>query len=374
MPRVDLIVETPTSRSARAQQLEGMFDVPHVDVSRVEWHGEIPFDDEPWNVGLIVGPSGSGKTSIARQLFGDRLDRKFEWSKKAVIDDIAPGKGIEDVTNACMAVGFNTVPAWLRPFAVLSNGEQFRATIARTMLEEDDIIVVDEFTSVVDRQVAKIVAHAVQKHIRKQQRQFVAVSCHSDIVDWLQPDWIFEPATMTFSRRSVQPRPRLEVAIRNAPYDAWGLFAPYHYLTREMHKAARCFVLTVDDEPVSFAGVLHRPHPKQNDIKGFTRGVTLPDWQGLGLAYVLMDTVASAYKAIGYRMHLYPAHPSFIRSADRSPVWTMLKKPGTFTNKSKPGAMDFGGRANAVFEYVGPAMDYDEATAMLDGVRIERRT
>ena len=39
----------------------------------------------------------------------------------------------------------------------------------------------DEFTSVVDRQVAQIGAHAIQKYVRKHGRQFVAVSCHYDI-------------------------------------------------------------------------------------------------------------------------------------------------------------------------------------------------
>jgi hypothetical protein len=69
----------------------------------------------------------------------------------------------------------------------------------------DRPLLVDEFSSVVDRQVAKIGAHAVQKWVRRNARQFVAVSCHYDIVDWLRPDWVLEPATMSFRWESLRP-------------------------------------------------------------------------------------------------------------------------------------------------------------------------
>jgi hypothetical protein len=139
---------------------------------------------------------------------------------------------------------------------------------------------VDEFTSVIDRQVAKIGCHAVQKLIRKQQKQFVAVTCHYDVVEWLQPDWMLEPATMSFQWRSLQRRPALDVEIARVGHDAWKLFAPFHYLTADLHRAAACYVLFVEGVPASFAGVLHRPHPKVDDIKGVSRLVTLPDYQG----------------------------------------------------------------------------------------------
>jgi ABC-type ATPase with predicted acetyltransferase domain len=83
----------------------------------------------------------------------------------------------------------------MKPQAVLSNGERFRVDLARRLLELPDPIVVDEFTSVVDRQVAKIGAHAVQKFVRKHNRRFVAATCHYDVVEWLQPDWIFSLRT-----------------------------------------------------------------------------------------------------------------------------------------------------------------------------------
>jgi len=344
-----------------------MFDVPPAEKSRLEWHGELPIEDQSWNVGLIVGPSGCGKSSIARQLFAKQYDVPIEWSAGAVIDDFAKRFGIAEVSAVCQAVGFNTIPAWMRPFSVLSNGERFRAELARRLLELPDPIVIDEFTSVVDRQVAKIGAHAVQKYVRRNKRQFVALSCHYDIIDWLQPDWIFEPATMHFARRALQQRPALDITISRLPYSAWKLFAPFHYLTAELARAARCFGLWVGDRLTTFAGIMPKPvssgAERGSAIAGVSRVVTLPDWQGLGLAFILLEKLGAAYAGVGRRFRNYPAHPAFIRSHQRSGLWTQVKRSGDFSVRNHRTA--WGGRPCAIFEYIGSAIERDAAEALL---------
>lgn len=365
MPRVDIVVETKLNRTSRIKQLEAMFDVPAQEASRLSWQGEFPYDDQPWNVGLIVGPSGCGKSTIARKMFGEHQD--FRWTHDSVIDDFKEGVSIADISSICQSVGFNTIPAWMRPYQVLSNGERFRVDLARRLLELSDPILCDEFTSVVDRQVAQIGSHAVQKYIRRNNRKFVAVSCHYDIIEWLQPDWIFEPNTMTFTRRLLQRRPAIQAVISRVSYAAWKLFAPYHYLTAELNRGARCFVLFVNGVPASFIGVISFPHPQVRDIVRVSRNVTLPDWQGLGLAMILSEKIGAAYKAIGKRLRHYPAHFSFIRSFDNSKNWVMTKRPGTFPSCDKQTTTlkkaQSKQRPCAVFEYAGPKMD-DRAEAL----------
>jgi ABC-type lipoprotein export system ATPase subunit len=230
-----------------------MFDVPPDERQKLEWHGDVPLDDREWNVGLIVGPSGSGKTTIARELFGaESLAPKLKWSNKSVLDDFPKTITLQEIADICMAVGFNTIPAWMRRYDVLSNGEQFRVTLARLLAESPELVVLDEFTSVVDRQVAKIGSHAVQKYVRKRGTKFVAVSCHADVIDWLNPDWVLEPTSMSFTWRELRRRPSIECDIAKVPYETWGLFAPYHYLTRELHRAAQCYCLFVDGAPAAF--------------------------------------------------------------------------------------------------------------------------
>ncbi len=381
MPRLDFVAHTHISRSSRVRQLEAMFDVPAATLSSVEWHANVPIEEKDWNVGLIVGPSGAGKSTAARELFGDHVDTPLTWKAKSVIDDFPKRFSMEVVSRICQAVGFNTIPAWMRPYRVLSTGERFRVELARRLLECADPVVVDEFTSVVDRQVAKIGAHAVQKYIRREKRQFVGVTCHYDVADWLQPDWTFEPAEGRFQWRSLRPRPRLGGEIARVDSSAWRLFAPFHYLTAGLHRNARCFVLFVDGQPAAFAGVLHQSHFLVRDIKSVSRMVTLPDWQGLGLAFVLLDALAAAYKAGGFRLHTHPAHPSLVRSFDHSPKWAMRKPPGKFLPARKTAgtgrefARDIrtqrrkgtlkGMRPCATFAYVGEAMDHAPARQLI---------
>lgn len=369
MPTVDLVVESPVSTSTRARQVCSMFDVPPQGTARLEWSVNVPALDEDWSVGLIVGPSGSGKTSVMRKVYGE--PPALEWGAASVVDDFARTLSVQQVTDACGAVGFNTIPAWLRPFAVLSNGEKFRVDLARRLLELPDPIVVDEFTSVVDRQVAQIGAHAVQKYVRKAGRKFVAVSCHYDVIDWLQPDWVLDMATQSFTRRLVQRRPAVECVVARVPYAAWAMFAPFHYLTADLHRSARCFGLWANGRLAVFCGVLHRPHPKVDDVKGVSRVVTLPDYQGMGLAFALIDRLGAAHRAMGLRFRNYPAHPAFVRAHDRSPMWRLKKKPGQFGSGTGKSSSVSGSaqqqRPCAVFEYVGPAMDRGEAERLIAG-------
>jgi ABC-type ATPase with predicted acetyltransferase domain len=137
---------------------------------------DLDIDDGGWQIGVVVGPSGSGKTSIGRQIFGDPAPFwEPEWpADRPIVDAIAPGGDFNAVTGALGSVGLGAVPTWLRPYPVLSNGEKFRADLARLVCDAPDRAIVDEFTSVVDRQVAKIGSHAVQKYVRKHGKKFVA--------------------------------------------------------------------------------------------------------------------------------------------------------------------------------------------------------
>jgi hypothetical protein len=167
-------------------------------------------------------------------------------------------------------------------------------------------------------------------------------------------------------------RPKLIGIIRRVDYSFWKIFSKYHYLTEDMNKSAQCFCLFIDERPVSFMGVTHFPHPKVKNIKRITRGVTLPDWQGMGVAFKMGYPVISAYAALGFKIRTYPAHPSFIRSFQHQPdVWKMVKKPGLMRKESsKTSSVKWNtgtmmSRQCAVFEYIGPKMEDIETAGKL---------
>ena len=183
--------------SFRANKVKSLFNAE--SGYKFEHTANIPAEGDEWQIGLVVGASGSGKTSIGKQLWDDVdiLDLDADWDPSApIVDGIAPAGDFTAVTGALAAVGLGDVPAWLRPYKVLSNGEKFRAGLARLMCESPKRAIVDEFTSVVDRQIARIGASAFAKSWRRETgRQVVLLSCHYDIIEWLQPDWVYDTGT-----------------------------------------------------------------------------------------------------------------------------------------------------------------------------------
>lgn len=391
MPSVEIEVTCPVFDSFRVQQVGGMFDVPlaqrasqrfKVDVP--EWllaeegggrKGEKGEGDEdrpateypaspPWRVGLIVGPSGSGKSTIARAMFGPRVYQPRQWPyDQAVIDGLGQ-RPIKEITRLFTAVGFSSPPSWIKPYNVLSNGEQFRCDLARALGEgagdggwgtRSPLVVFDEFTSVVDRNVARIVSAAIAKGIRSGQIgcRFVAVTCHYDVTEWLAPDWVIDMATSTFARRRLR-RPPIQLEIFRCRRSAWRLFARHHYLSGALAQYVRCFLAVWEGVPVAFCATVSLIGRKNR--WRISRIVTLPDYQGVGIGTAVAEAVARLHVHEGHRVNVTASHPALIAHCRRSPRWKIVgvKKTGSHdTRKFIQNYRGSMGRAVVSFEYVG---------------------
>lgn len=195
----------PNFNGYRSARVKSLFNAERGDSFTLEV--DIPIEDMDWQIGLIVGPSGSGKTSIGKKLFGGGkiADLYAGWPADApIVEAILPGGDFDAVTAAMSNVGLGEVPAWLRPFHALSNGQQFRAGLARLISDCPDEVIVDEFTSVIDRQIAKIGALAFGKGWRRNKgKKAVLLSCHYDVVEWLQPDWVLDTMSGEFKKKTI---------------------------------------------------------------------------------------------------------------------------------------------------------------------------
>ena len=141
-----------------------------------------------FKIGVIVGSSGSGKSTMLKQ-FGIEEQPTWEPNKSVISHFDNPEDGI----NRLSSVGFNSIPSWYKPYHVLSNGEKFRADLARKMKSN---AVIDEYTSVVDRTVAKAASMALSRYVKNNDLHNIVIStCHMDIVDWLEPDWVINTDT-----------------------------------------------------------------------------------------------------------------------------------------------------------------------------------
>ena len=357
MPSGHVVRRSPVVRSFRVDQVRGMFDISEKPEVLTEWNVSIPIEAEAWQIGAIVGASGSGKTTIATELFKHaHLHTAFEWdSSKSILDDFPSDIETREVVEMLSSVGLSSPPHWLKPFAHLSNGQKFRVELARLLLSRHETVLFDEFTSVVDRDVAKVCCSALAKTIRRRQRpQLVAISCHFDILDWLQPDWVFDVSANRFELRRLLRRPEIKLNVYRTHYSAWSLFRGHHYLDTTINKAAACYVALWNDRPVAFASFLPFVHAQVKRAKREHRTVVLPDFQGVGIGNKLSEFIGELCIRSGFRYFSTTSHPSMIRHRSKSPLWSIHR----FGHAAMKGFGDFwpsrsNKRATAGFEYIG---------------------
>ena len=321
MPTFDIVKEVKPKKTFRVASIIGKFDLQSENIVE-HFKGEINLP-KSWQIGLIVGKSGSGKTTIAKQLFENAYITQYEYLAETVLDDMPKECSVEQITSAFNSVGFSSPPSWLKPYSVLSNGQKMRVDLARAILEEQKFFVFDEFTSVVDRNVAQIGSFAMQKAIRKTDKQFIAVTCHFDVQDWLLPDWIFNTDTMTFQSFEGQKknRPKIKFEIYQTPDKSiWKMFAKHHYLSHSHNNAANVFVAMVNDEIAGFISILHLPNIDKT-IKKVHRLVILPDYQGAGIGIRLLNEVGKIYKKDKWRYTITTSSPSLMHALKKNELW-----------------------------------------------------
>jgi GNAT superfamily N-acetyltransferase len=345
----------------RAARVKSLFNVD--DGSRFQIEAELPADTQDWSVGLIVGRSGSGKTTLGRELWGGEAFYEPEgWpADRPIIEAISPGRVFDDVVGALSAVGLGTVPSWLRPYHVLSNGERFRADLARVVCEAPRRVVIDEFTSVVDRQIAKIGAAAFAKAWRRTGGQAVLLSCHYDIIDWVCPDWVYDLTTGALKRRRLRRRPDIKLDIHKTNWRHWPLFEEHHYLKLPRMIAAFNYVGSVGGQLVAHVAVSTRP--------GLTEGracrlVVMPEWQGAGVGMAFLNAVCDLWRRgkNHYRKPMpvlfHTSHPGLAAALRRSGGWDQVSCAlwgGSSERRSTLVKGKYGGHFRAVqgFRYFG---------------------
>lgn len=365
--RIEIRNRCSDFKSYRAARVKSLFNAE--SGCNFNLDAELPIDDGEWKIGVVVGPSGSGKTSIGRKIFGDQAVWNPEWSTDLpIIDCISPAGDFNSVTASLAAVGLGDVPSWLRPHAVLSNGEKFRANLAKLVCESPAECVVDEFTSVVDRQIAKFGSLAFQKSWRRTGGKCVLLSCHYDVIDWLEPDWVYDTATGKYAGRGLWRRPKFDLELWQTDWRYWPIFESHHYLKLPLMPAAKCYVGTVDGELVAHLAMSSKPSPMANgraEARG-CRLVVMPEWQGAGVGMRFLNGVCDLY--LSGKGHLpYPAttqfhtsHPGLCDALRRDKKWRQISAALYGGNKKKSArttAAGYGGHFRAIqgFRYYGKA-------------------
>jgi ABC-type lipoprotein export system ATPase subunit len=293
------------------------FDIQNKEESNVEIQNNIILNFD-WQIGVIYGGSGTGKSTLLKN-FGTIQESNFDNSKSLIsnFDWLDP----QEATYLLSSMGLSSVPTWLRPFHTLSNGEQYRASLAYVVgkAQENEIILIDEYTSVVDREVAKAMSNALQKYVRRTNKKVILASCHFDIMEWLQPDWVYSPNKGRVERPDyLRQRPSIDLEIFRCRYETWKVFKQHHYLTQELNAAAKCFCFTWNDKPIGFIAILPLPSGTISNAFRVSRLVILPDYQGLSIGIKILNIFGALYKSIGKSLYIKTSNPSLFNGMKNS--------------------------------------------------------
>tara|TARA_R100000278_G_C5476538_1_gene166617 strand:+ start:704 stop:1816 length:1113 start_codon:yes stop_codon:yes gene_type:complete len=294
---IEVFLKSDVNKEFRCQIAANSLDI---DVEKKSTHHlkikDINIPDN-WNIGLVYGNSGSGKTTMIKHLFGENIFEVKLDENKPIINQLPEHLSYEECANLLNGIGLNSVPCWIRPVKTLSNGQKARAEAVFLMTKNKEIAFIDEWTSVVDRTVAKAMSLCLYKYAKKHNKKIILCSCHNDIIEWLKPDWMIDcnlqkfllPKTEDFFFRK---REQIKFEIREVGRESWKYFSKYHYLNHNLPGGKiYTFGLFHNNIQIGFQCFANYvPHRKNTTIIYHSNRVVIhPDYNGLGLGIKMVD-------------------------------------------------------------------------------------
>lgn len=289
--------------------------------------------ESDFNIGLILGSSGSGKTTLAKKIYGDEFEASILNPDEPIVNQFPKEYTYDECANSLTSIGLSSVPCWIRPVKTLSNGQKARAEAALRIAQNKEVAVIDEWTSVVDRTVGKIMSNAIQKHTRRFNKKVVLVSCHYDVVEWLNPDWIIDCNTQKFIdrrllRRDFKRAETFQFDIRECDKSQWRNFSKYHYLSEKL-PGGRLYTygLYLGNEQIGFQCFANYVPTRsgKRKIMHSNRTVIHPDYVGigLGLKFVNETSAIMKQKPDNYRIMAKFSNEAMYQSSKKSPLWVL---------------------------------------------------
>ena len=342
MKTYEVFLESPIFETFRCQKACNSLDINIKEKS--QHHLKIEADiEEPFNIGLIIGSSGSGKTTLAKKIYGENCFDMQIKENKPIIEQFPKNMTYAECATLLNGVGLNSVPCWVRPVNTLSNGQKARAEISLILANQKKINVVDEWTSVVDRTVAKAMSHCVQKMVRKTNKQIILLSCHYDIIEWLNPCWIIDCNKKEYINRRLlwrdyKRKEKLQFEIREADRATWKMFSKYHYLSSIL-PGGKLYIYGLYHNETQigfqcFANYIPHKNKKEKRKYHFNRTVVHPDYLGLGLGIKLINETSNIMKKKGFQIYgkfsSLPVYKAIKKHEDKwllCNIQTKLKKP-----------------------------------------------
>ncbi len=326
MVEVECVREQKLGRPSRRTAEVGLqFGIPLFG-SKTTVVGSTRIPLESGKIVLLIGPSGSGKTSalgqIERQSPGGCVVHRVVFPKDAaIIDRVAPWADLSESISVLTTCGMGEPHLWVRRFGELSDGEKFRAQLARAVALQTRAravapLLCDEFCSVLHRRAAKAISYNLRKLVKRRNLLAVLACSNEDIIADLQPHVVVrlkgngrcevKNPDLRFGRR---PSFLRRLKIERGTVRDYDEFASMHYrATDELGFVDKVFVLR-DGAGGDALGIVvygHSPlelrlrneatnkrfsrNPKRinRELRILRRLVVHPDVRGCGMGYYLV--------------------------------------------------------------------------------------
>jgi ABC-type transport system involved in cytochrome c biogenesis ATPase subunit/GNAT superfamily N-acetyltransferase len=190
---INISYETaPATLTQRTKEVAEAFGLGTDQTRRFTLYDNVNIQIRPTDIVLITGDSGSGKSALLKAFKSD-LGAEAQDAKDSPINPDTPiietlEQSTTGAIEALSRVGLNDAFLFLRPYSQLSDGQKHRYQTALLAESRKPFWILDEFTSTLDRDTAKILAYNLQRLARKLGKAVIAATTHQDLLKDYAPN------------------------------------------------------------------------------------------------------------------------------------------------------------------------------------------
>lgn len=208
-----LSMSSRSIRTPATRKIQQAFGVSR-DMLTTTLFADLSFKIQPGDIVLICGPSGAGKTTLLN-LLGQQLRKPASLKpglqgqivvpprvSVSTLREIANGRPLidaletsrfEDALFALNVSGLAEPHLYVKRFHELSNGQRYRAMVARLIASPSDVWIADEFCATLDAITANIVSRNLRRCAKHLGVTVVLAAANwSSFVEELRPDVVVQ--------------------------------------------------------------------------------------------------------------------------------------------------------------------------------------